>query len=710
VPTRRLDSPGTREAAAVRVTPPAPTRPAAAWRVVGVLPVVLPAALAGYSVVAMLALVGHVLHPALVLPVGGAAALAAGWAALRLQPTDEPDRERRWADLGALVLTLLCLAGNVVYASQNIVVFRDPAFYALTGQHLTDATGLPIDAGAEVFGSTPGLTYTSNGFGLTDVPGEVEAQGAHLLPALLAGAGWLTFWTDGAGLLKAAPAIGALALWAIYGFGRLLVRPALALLAVAALGVTLPQLHFSRATYTEPLAQVFVFGGLTLLWQAHVRQRDGLFALAGLVFGCVALTRIDGLLNLLALPIWATVVLVTAPVGARGRAARQVALLAAPVVAVVLICLRDLTALSAIYWHNLRDEIATTRLLLVGLLVVGAAVVALGWRTGLSRRLAWLPAAGAGIVLLAFAVLASRPLWYVGRREWEPNFRAGIEFLQRGAGLSVDGSRTYAEISLNWIWWYTGRITLLLGVVGLAVLTARLVGDLIAGPARVPAVPPPVLAVFLALVGTGAVYLAAPNIAPDQIWASRRLLVVVFPAVLLGAAVVIGWLLARPGWPRLVAAVLVAAVALAPLLPTRHLLRHREGVSQLGEIRAVCRALPPDAAVLTLGSLKFGYLQTIRSYCDVPAGALAEDTPAKLAAVRAEAQRHGRQLYVMALGRTGVGAVTASVNGFPPFRVTPLAKWSELLTQPASTVSNSVRTLYLGMVQPDGRVRFLTGG
>ena len=148
------------------------------------------------------------------------------------------------------------------------------------------------------------------------------------------------------------------------------------------------------------------------------------------------------------------------------------------------------------------------------------------------------------LVAVAFAVLAFRPLWLVSRRDTAPQYVHYVRFLQKAEHLPLDGYRDYAELSVNWVTWYTGWLAFAFGVAGIAYLVVRAMR----GGAQ------PELLFVLLFAFTAALYLVKPSIAPDQLWAVRRLLPVVIPGLYAGCSLVLALLAARrQRWGRLVA-------------------------------------------------------------------------------------------------------------------------------------------------------------
>ena len=719
--------------------PPAvPRKPSGVWSVVSALPLLVPAALAGFGAVAVLFLLFGQFRPVLVLPLGllaAAIAAAAAWPAAREEAVAHLGR--RWPDLAALVYAGVWLAINTRYASQNIAVFRDPATYALTGEYLSVHRSIPIDAGASTFGSVPGVTFSTNGFASLPQPGMVQPQGSHLLQTLLAAGGWLG---GDAGLLKVSVVLGAIGLLAVYAFGRRMAALGLgagsgvhegassfsgrfvnsryagprfgeqtaaalggwlALGATVVLSLTLPMLEFSRASYTEPLALAFTFGGFALLWAAHESARPAAFAVSGLVVGALAMTRIDGLFNLLAVIPYVVAVVLAGWSGRIPRAGRQLLFFLVPALLMLVLGVRDLQKLAPVYYTDLGDEVHLIRTAALGLFVLAAVVLvavrfspSLG--TAVARRAR--PAGVVAGVLLAIGmlVLALRPLWYVDHSNLGGGYSELIEFLQKAKGQPIDGTRAYSEQSVRWLYWYVGIPAVAAGVVGLAFLLARTVRRL----------EPELVLPMTMWLTTAALYLNKVSITPDQIWGSRRLLPVVFPMVLLGAALAAGLLL-RVRFGAWLALVLAVAVGWNTVAVSDQLWLVRQGTPQLAEITALCDHLPPDAAVVTVASLSGNYLQTVRSYCDVPGVGVKTGDPIELGRLAAAAARDRKQLYVLAPKRTDLPGIAPDALAFSSVRA---GHWNSTLTSPPCCDGFEERSLFVGMVTPDGRIALLPQG
>jgi hypothetical protein len=673
--------------ATVPLTGPRASRAA---RTVFALPTLVPVAVAGFAVGPMLLLLaGHFL-PWLAIAVGLVGA-AGALAACRL-PSEPVSRAALLWTLAAVALALVWLVTNYLVSAQNLYAQRDPATYGLTARWLMDHPSLVIPTHPEVFGSLPGTDDTSAGF-LDQFPGQVYAQGNHLLPVLLALAGTVF----GAGIvLWGNVVVTALALLAFFGTARRIVGAPLALVAMAALAVSMPILNVGRDTYSEPLALLLLIGGLGLVQRAIDSGRTIDFALAGFVSGGSALARIDSYASLLALIVVALVLAAAAAPSERGAAVRRSAALLVGGLPMAALGWLDLTRLAGGYYHNQRVQIFPLMLTAAALLVLGAVAVGAVWRYDVARRLGAarhrVANLGCVLVLLGFAGLLSRPLWLKTRASTDIEL---IRVLQQAAGDAIDGTRLYAEQTVDWQAMYLGWVTVGLAVIGYLLLLRALV---IRGEWGL-------LAVLTTGLSVSALYLWTPQITPDQIWAMRRFVPVVMPVMLIAAMYTLRRARARlrGGGGRVlvaVGAVVVVAVPATVSYPVRGL---REQAPQRAQVAAICRAVGDRGAVLAIDDgLRYGYSQTIRSWCGVPAVGLVGATVDELAAARRSAVAAGRTLYVIATtpaqGRYPAGPPSA------PFSSTTVTMWPQTLHRPPQRARTQTITVYLATVQPDGRL------
>ena len=608
------------------------------FNVLDVLPVLLPVLLAGFGSVAVLFLLAGHFRPQYVWPAGLVAAGAAAWPVVRHYRPNSPGgpKERRLGILLAIVGVLAWCGFNAAYTSQTIFTTRDQATYAVAGQWLVHHENLSIPI-PTVFGESPELTPASPGFGI-DSQGVVHvyAQGQHLLPALLGLAGRIS-GTEG--MLRLNVWLGGVALLAIYGFARLLVRPRWALTVTAALAASMPFIYFSRGTYSEVLATGFVFASLSLLWEA-MRRRSAwpLWFVAGFAAGAAALTRIDAYLSMFALAVPLAGWLAFSKRTERQTAIKQAAALTAGVAVTGFLGWLDVSKLARPYYLGTRllfyQELAGG----VVLVVLGALFVYVRWhRQSLLRRIdratkPWRQQAAA-LAVIAFAVLLSaRPfvVWYL----------SGLN-----NASSVPYGHSYAEITTYWVAWYLGPLLAMLGVIGAAMVAGQAVmrRDLL-------------LWGVLSVVGVSSVvYLLMPNITPDQVWASRRLVPVVLP----GLAVLGGYALEaiseryfdRLRLGRWFAGLTAVAVVIGALFTTSPLVLLRD-TTQLAPVIESCRILPGNAAVLLVGkTAQIDLMQPLHAFCGLPVmsyGGVV--TPSRLASLAEEVRSQGKQLVIAVAG------------------------------------------------------------
>lgn len=654
-------------------------------------PELVAAAMAGFSVGPMILLLAGAFTAPVAIPLGLVGAAAAMWACG--VPAEPTTRRTLLFTVAAAVVALAWFLCNLRYYAEDVYATRDPATYGIGARWLMDHSSLNIPVHAEVFGTPSGATLDASGFQVA-TRGILNAQGNHLLPALMSLAG-SAFGTTA--LLQANVAIGALALFVFFGLARHIVGAPLALLAMTAFAVSMPLVYVSRDAYSEPLLLLFLMGGLAFLHRAIKSGRVADFALAGFVAGCSAMVRIDSYSALLAVVVAAIAVVAIAGVDRRRAGAlRGVAVIAGGAVP-VLVGWLDLTRLSRLYFAQLHSQITLQLVALGGLLVVGPAIARLGWRPTLRARLASDDARrriaiGAAVaVVAAFAFLASRPLWQVTH---SIRLNVNLENMQRESGVAIDGTRLYNEQAVSWQAMYLGWPTVVLAVAGYAVLVAALVRR------RAYAL---VGTLTMGLVISG-LYLWDCQIVADQPWASRRFVPVVIPLLLVAAAAALRvvWSCRRGGdWARvlgIVAGVLMVAV---PLSVTAPVVTVHDEAGQLHQLQAVCAAVGHDGAVLEMDrSTKAGYGQAIRSYCGVPTIAVVDATPSQLASIRAAVTAHGRTLFL--LSQDPSTTHYATTGDVAPFSSVTVQRWPSVINEAPHHPSHIVTILFLSTVDAAG--------
>jgi hypothetical protein len=702
--------------------------------------------------------------PTLLIAVPLAVALAAG---LRRVPASwpralpraaqaeggAPRREPGWPAWWGLAGTVVVAAGfafwQFLFNSETVIVLRDPGAYLQTGYWIAQHGSLPIPQSLAAFGGAhPGLGFSSTGFfarGTSVVPGLMSG-----LPLLLAGA----FWAHGTPAAAAiGPILGGLAVLAFGGLvGRLAGLP-WAPAGALVLAFTLPEQYTSRGSFSETAAQVLLFGGLSLVVDAltlrHSRNRPGspavppertapsepaaargwrtwfgarwpgrrpapqwaLMALGGLALGLTAVVRFEGLLDVLpAIPFIGVLVVrrssaaVPFCIGLAIGAAYGLAdayLLARPFVD-SLQPMPELIGLIAA-WLATMTVVGVELLRLTGFRHVLRPVLA-------RRPMRWLPDLGGALAVAALAGLAIRPYLQTVRGPATGGAADFVASLQRLEHLPVDPGRLYAEDTLYWVIWYVGLPAVLLGGFGLALLVRRYLRALFtwrdpSGAARVWALP-------LAVICCGsAAVLWQPETVPDQPWASRRLVPLVLPGMILCAIWASAWLRGRArsrGAGRMAASFVAACCVAALLVPTvattfglglAHsgksgalrptadgLALKRTGPGQVGAVSRLCSSLGPSAAVVIVdGPVAQQFTQVIRGMCRVPVAWIVGQPTGEVQSVLADIERRGRRPVLL-------GARPSQLypyGGGSPVRVLDLSTSQDphTLTQPPTTLS-----------------------
>jgi len=532
------------------------------------------------------------------------------------------DTRTPWWPLAAVtVIAVAFLGQQVFYHSQYVIIARDPGAYVQFAAWLARHGSLPVPTDATVFGGTHGglLTFASSA-AYAPSPNTVVLQFMAGLPMVLAG----TMWAGGyhAALLMG-PLLGTLAVVTFAGLAARLVGARWAPLAALVVALSLPMQYTSRATYSEPLAEILLLGGLALVmdglrddqtpWGARTAA-----GLGGLALGITVLVRIDGASDVLPVIPFCGAMFV--------RRRPQAGWLTAGLAAGIVIGVGEGLVFS---WPYL---MVTNRISVLPLMWL-AVVVIVGTTAGtwffrhrpLPRFWGWLPGtvpAAAFAMVLAFGV---RPHF---QHTW------GV----KPSGMHI---RNFAELSLHWVDWYLGLPVIFAATVGAGLLARRCVQ----GRAGEWALP------LMVLSWSAVLFLYRPGITPGQPWASRRMVPEVVPAFVLLAVWAIArgtvWIGAahagRLGTAARVAArrrpELIVACALAVTLPavvanwglgvssvSKGILLTADGLAvkrdyqgELPAMRKLCAAIPANAAAIFITGEGQQLMQNVRTMCGVPA-------------------------------------------------------------------------------------------
>jgi hypothetical protein len=559
-----------------------------------------------------------------------------------------------WVVIAVIVIAVAFGADQFLYHSQQIIVNRDPASYIQFANWISHHGSLPIPQDNAAFGGVnKALTFNTAAF--YDVGRTIVPQFMAGLPMTLAAA----FWIGG---LHAATAMGTLlGACGVLVFGGLVARlvgPRWAPLGALVLALSLPEMFTSRSTYSEPLVQILLLGGLCLLIDSF--STDGLAtkgaaALAGLALGLTLLVRIDGASDMLPLIPYCGLALV-------GRY-RQAWPLIAGIVAGTAYGAVDGLVLSRPYLTEIKGSLIPLVLIGALVLVVTAVAVAVYWRRGVPQlRTDRLPNLAAALAFLVTIALVIRPYVQTATETKTHAEQLTMAKLQRAQHLAVAPDRTYYEISLHWVFWYLGILAVILATIGAALLARRCLRG------NAPAWTLPLMAFAWIIVTT----LLRPGIVPDQPWASRRLVPGVLPGFILLAVWVTSWL---AGWLRqrgvqpVVRGGVVAVIALALVLPvvrTSWGIAHKSGgpagirlvavglgdnrtfAGEVPAVQKMCKAIPANASVVFVDHAGNSMAQVVRGMCGVPTALATKFSQHAISQLVADIRRAGRRPVLLA--------------------------------------------------------------
>ena len=624
-----------------------------------------------------------------------------------------------WAVAGTVAVAIAFAAWQIAERTEQIIYLRDPATYLEVGYWIAHHGSLPIPDSLAAFGGPhPGLGFASANYyprGAGIVP-----QFMTGMPLVLAAAVWL-------GGIPAAlvmtPLIGGCAVLSFGGLAGRLVGPRWAPAAAAILALSLPEQYTSRASFSEPLAQVLLFGGLCLLADSLIVTRGPrsasdwpgqdkvLAALGGLALGLTILVRIDGLSDILPAILFLGVLLASRR--------RQAIPFGAGLVIGVSYGLADGYLKSRPYLDLEAPSLRPLAVIVAVVVLLTLAGVALTASPAAKQRMhqkltgplttrvvRWLPAAAAIVTVIIFVGFAVRPLVQTVASETDPTSIAYVAELQKLAHLPINGRRRYYEYSLYWVIWYLGVPAVLLGAFGLAVLACRCTKALLARGDAPPRPPregmtwkdPSAVARVWALPLMIALWvivtvLLRPAVSPDQPWASRRLVPFVLPGLILGAMWAAAWLkdqAAQLGRTRLTGGIVASCCVASLLIPTalttldlgvtkksgltaQGMAFRRIGAGELTAVGKLCAAIGPNASVVIFDSLTADrFAQVIRGICGTPAAVLANPTKATTSAVVQGIEGVGRRPVLLAQQSTELTAY-----GAPPREVVNLLTTQE---------------------------------
>jgi hypothetical protein len=577
-----------------------------------------------------------------------------------------------WVIIALVAVAVAFGVDQLAYHSQQIMVNRDPASYIQFGSWISRHGSLPIPADGGAFG---GYNKALLQFGST-----AFFQGGHaIVPQFMAGLPMMlapAFWLGGTTAATAMGALlGACGVLVAGGLVGRLVGPRWAPLGALILALSLPEQFTSRSTFSEPLAQLLLLGGLALIidsLSADGAARSRLAALGGLTLGLTLLARIDGLSDLLPLIPYCGLLLL-------GRARQAWPLVGGAVVGAGY-GLADGVILSRPYLNSIKSSLDPLLQIAAVVVIVTAVAVMYRWRAGIPRlRTDRLPLAAAAAACLVAVGLAVRPYVQTTRAPVTPAWAALMTKWQAAEHLAADPTRLYYEMSLHWVFWYLGVPAAVLGTLGAALLARRCLRG------EAPAWTLPLMSFAWIIVTV----LWRPGIVPDQPWASRRLVPAVLPGFIVLALWAVSWLvgwLRQHGARRVLLASVVAVLAAALTVPaavTSWGLSLRGGgpvgvrlvadglgdqATFRGEVAAVnrlCAAIPRDSSVLLLPGVDETFTQVVRGMCGVPTARMRHPSPADAETIVADIRIAGRRPVLLGPSAASV----ARYGGVAPVHV-----------------------------------------
>lgn len=558
---------------------------------------------------------------------GAGLVLYAVWVQQQKQPFYKRSKEMAIFSALALVFAVVWTGFNLNYNSEHVFINRDPGTYTVTAGYLQNNSDLNIPK-VSGFNESDGFFSSSAGFDTSAFnPSELFAQGAHLLPSLL---GLLARFVGIQAIFNGNVIFGGLALLAFFAFCINFLRPWLSLLAMVSLSLLLPFIYFSRDTYSEILALLFTFGALTLLYHAVFRKSTVLCLIAGLALGAGAMTRIDAFLVIAAIILFAgSYVVLQKTKRDRKLALTQLTWFGLGTTLTALIGFLDVRELASGYfiteWHNISKEL----FLIAGLLIAFVAVVAWfsekgrvayvdrltkGWR-------AWVLAIA---ILLFWIVMAMRHRW-------------------------MNNPETIEELTVFWLAAYLGPIMLSLGILGTSYIGYKVFSSKDDSMKLLP--------LFAVVMTTAVLYVTKPNISPDQVWASRRVLPIVLPGLIFAGVFLVDrcltFLAKRTKaqaviWhrPAVIATVIVATFS--PIALSGNYLT-LSPFKEFDALSGICRELPKKSVIIWLGRAASETTMATRVFCHVGAvryGGSGAISARLLAKEEKKAEKSGEQLVV----------------------------------------------------------------
>jgi hypothetical protein len=545
----------------------------------------------------------------------------------------------------ALAIAALSVLWNGLNASQHFQINRDGGLFLNAGKWISSHGTLNVEPFAGPFAQSNAIVVTSSHMKLEGT--HLEFDLPHFLSAVLAQShsmgGTRLMWLT-------VPLISGFALLAFYMLAsRVTGHPIAALGAMATLAFLMPQAWFSRDSSTQIPIQLLLFTAVWLLCDPRTLRGRGPAFATGLLLGVVPALQTEGLVLLAGLPVVFALVWVHTRRHDRVALRRGFRYAALGIGVGLVVAALDMFRWTRSWWSEVDGTVI--RIVIVELLI-GALAFGL---VMLLRRPRVFPiveelrpngaiVAGILVAVLAFAAWLIRP--NVETTHGERNETVAI--LQRLFQVTVDPTRRYAELTMRWVSWYLGPMTLLIAIIAAALLAVVLVR----GDARLP-----VQVATMMLGPATLLFLWRPAVTPDQVWAAGRFLPAVFPAMILLTFGVLYHFAIGSGSEfasqRSSIAIVVGVVAVAvPFVTVKDVSRMTEQRGLFSAVSRTCDTLPSDSAVVVVPEVtSFASLtipQTLRGFCNVPVAVMKNPVnPNAVRRLAREWRDDGKQLYVV---------------------------------------------------------------
>lgn len=498
-----------------------------------------------------------------------------------------------WAQLlPALAVAVLAVALQA-RPSQYIVGGRDPGAYiasmALIGRTggilYTDqaVASIPRQDVPVFFRNPDRQDYSFSRFMGFDLErpesGRVVPQFFHLFPAF----GAYLFQAMGVkGALAAPPLLGILGTLAVFFALRRLFSPAVALLGTLFLAINVVQVWFARYPVSEPFSQLLLFLGLLAVAHWEERASTAFAAIGGAALGLSLLVRVDSLLIVIPLGLYAFVR------RAQGRSWKRLLPLLAPFAALAV----HAAVHSQLFASKYVQDIVTRRYwrqpawLWVAVFVLGVALLAAAEPLGrrLARHEARLrPALMAALLLLAAYAYFVRPqlsAWAGGDGNTAPPLPD--PGLLRAFGfhkLAAHDAQAFYRLG-----WFVSPLGLLLGLLGLVLAIREF---------RERSLFPLLVALTFAFF-----YFYKIRVWNDYYFALRRFVPVVLPFLFGFAALLLVRLGRAGGLRRAAAAGLSLTLVFLYVRDTRKIAPHVDWKGTVDFVRNLARRFTPEDVVI----------------------------------------------------------------------------------------------------------------